>query len=49
MASRLGHYKKQFGKNCKDFERCRAITGEIEQIRKDLDASVRAYNKNCRG
>ena len=48
MASRLGHYKKQFGKNCKDFERCRAITGEIEQIRKDLDASVRAYNKNCR-
>ena len=48
MASRLGHYKKQFGKNCKDFERCRAITGEIEQIRKDLDASVRAYNRSCR-
>ena len=48
MASRLDHYKKQFGKNCKDFERCRSIAGEIEQIRKDLDASVRAYNKNCR-
>ena len=49
MASRLDHYKKQFGKNCKDFERCRAIAAEIERIRKDLDASVRAYNQNCRG
>ena len=48
MASRLDHYKKQFGKNCKDFERCRAIAGEIEQIKKELNEGVRAYNKNCR-
>ena len=48
MASRLDDYKKRLRKNCKDFERCRAIAAEIERIRAELNESVQAYNKNCR-